>query len=52
MQIGAVIGAGVDRGGNVWAFDRCGGDRCATSKLAPILEFDSSGRSFVGSLWR
>src|SRR6266516_4628122 len=43
-KFGAVIGVAVDRGGNVWAFDRCGGDTCAGSKLAPILKFDSSGR--------
>src|SRR6266699_5372580 len=43
-KFGAVIGVAVDRGGNVWAFDRCGGDTCAGSKLAPILKFDSSGK--------
>ena len=43
-KFGAVIGVAVDRGGNVWAIDRCGGDTCAGSKLAPILKFDSSGR--------
>src|SRR5437667_8294833 len=43
-KFGAVIGVAVDRGGNVWAFDRCGGDTCAGSKQAPILKFDSSGR--------
>jgi sugar lactone lactonase YvrE len=43
-KFGAVIGVAVDRGGNIWAFDRCGGDSCAGSKLAPILKFDSSGK--------
>src|SRR5438067_1824991 len=43
-KVGDVIGVAVDRGGNVWAFDRCGGDKCAGSKLAPILKSDSSGR--------
>ena len=43
-KFGAVIGVAVDRGGNVWAFERCGGDTCAGSKLAPILEFNSSGK--------
>ena len=42
-QFGSVIGAGVDRKGNIWAFDRCGGETCADSNLAPILQFDSSG---------
>ena len=41
---GSVIGVDVDRNGNVWAFDRCGGDTCAGSKLAPILQFDPSGK--------
>lgn len=40
---GAVIAVDVDRGGNVWAFERCGGDTCAGSNLTPILQFDSSG---------
>ena len=43
-KFGAVIGVAVDRGGNVWAFERCGGDTCAGSKLAPILEFNLSGK--------
>jgi hypothetical protein len=34
--------AGIDIGpdGNVWAYDRCGGNSCETSELDPILEFD------------
>jgi len=43
-KFGAVIGVAVDRGGNVWAFDRCGGDTCAGSTVAPILKFDPSGK--------
>src|SRR2546426_1661969 len=43
-KFGAVIGVAVDRGGNVWAFDRCGGDTCAGSNMAPILKFDPSGK--------
>src|SRR5437667_9610113 len=42
-KFGAVIGVAVDPGGNVWAFDRCGGDICAGSMLAPIFKFDSYG---------
>ena len=34
----------VDRNGHVWVFERCGGTRCDTSKLDPIMEFDQSGR--------
>ena len=41
---GNVIGVDVDRNGNVWVFDRCGGDTCEGSKLAPILQFDPSGK--------
>ncbi len=41
---GSVIGAGVDPAGNVWVFDRCGTESCADSDLAPILQFDASGR--------
>ncbi|HET7766429.1 MAG TPA: peptidyl-alpha-hydroxyglycine alpha-amidating lyase family protein, partial [Burkholderiales bacterium] len=28
----------------VWVFERCGNNTCAASTLAPVLEFDSSGR--------
>src|SRR3989475_1255212 len=41
---GSVIAVDVDRQGNVWAFERCGGDTCAGSNLAPILKFDPSGK--------
>ena len=41
---GAVIAVDVDRQGNVWAFERCGGDTCAGSNVAPILKFDASGK--------
>jgi sugar lactone lactonase YvrE len=36
--------AGVDIGpdGHVWAYDRCGANTCATSKVDPILKFDRS----------
>jgi sugar lactone lactonase YvrE len=41
---GNVIGVDVDRSGNVWVFERCGGDTCEGSKLEPILQFDASGK--------
>jgi sugar lactone lactonase YvrE len=41
---GNVIGVDEDRSGNVWVFERCGGDTCEGSKLAPILQFDASGK--------
>ena len=41
---GATSAVGVDRVGNVWVFERCGGSTCAGSSLAPILKFDPSGK--------
>ena len=41
---GQVIGLDVDRRGNVWVFDRCGGTTCAGSPLSPIFEFDREGK--------
>src|SRR5579862_4000610 len=40
---GYVNGAAVDREGNIWTFERCGGYTCAGSNLAPLLKFDPSG---------
>ena len=38
------MSAGVDIGpdGNVWAYDRCGANTCASSKVDPILKFHRS----------
>ena len=41
---GSVSAVSVDAKGNVWAFERCGANSCDGSDLAPILEFDSSGK--------
>jgi DNA-binding beta-propeller fold protein YncE len=41
---GSTSAIDVDRSGNVWVFERCGGNTCAASTLAPVLEFDPSGR--------
>jgi len=41
---GSTSAVDVDRNGNVWVFERCGDNTCAGSTLAPVLEFDSSGR--------
>ena len=42
--IGSTPGIAVDHdGSSLWAFDRCGGQYCAGSSVAPILEFDASG---------
>jgi sugar lactone lactonase YvrE len=34
----------IDGGGHVWVFERCGANSCADSTVAPILEFDASGK--------
>ena len=41
---GSTAGVAVDRHGHIWVAERCGANTCAGSDLAPILEFDSSGR--------
>ncbi len=41
---GSTAGVAVDRRGNIWVAERCGANTCAGSDLAPILEFDSSGK--------
>jgi streptogramin lyase len=33
----------VDRNGNIWVLERCGGNTCVGRTEAPILEFDPSG---------
>lgn len=42
---GQVISADIGRDGkSIWVVERCGGTSCAKSDLAPILEFDASGK--------
>jgi streptogramin lyase len=41
---GSTAGVSVDRHGDIWVAERCGANTCAGSNLAPILEFDSSGK--------
>jgi streptogramin lyase len=41
---GSTAGVSVDRHGNIWVAERCGANTCAGSNLAPILEFDPSGK--------
>src|SRR5690348_17398697 len=41
---GSTAGVTVDRNGHIWVAERCGVNSCADSHLAPILEFDSSGK--------
>ena len=43
-KIGSTAGITIDRDGtSVWAFERCGGQNCVGSNLAPVLKFDGSG---------
>ena len=43
--IGSTAGITIDRdGSSVWVFERCGGQNCVGSDLAPILKFDASGK--------
>jgi hypothetical protein len=41
---GSTSGVAVGPDGNIWTYDRCGTNSCADSSLAPILEFEPSGK--------
>ncbi len=42
---GSTIGLNVDRDGkSMWIYDRCGGDSCERSKIAPLNKYDASGK--------
>ena len=44
-KVGSTAGITIDRdGSSVWVFDRCGGDNCVGSNVAPVLKFDASGK--------
>jgi streptogramin lyase len=44
-KIGSTAGITVDRdGSSVWVFERCGDQFCVGSNVAPILQFDPSGK--------
>jgi DNA-binding beta-propeller fold protein YncE len=48
-KMGAAIGVEVDRDGkSVWVFDRCGGNDCGKSNVAPIMKFDPAGKFVTG----
>ena len=38
----------VDRGGNLWVFERCGENACGDSTLPPVLQFDPTGKFLRG----
>ncbi len=41
---GSTSGVAVGPDGNIWTYERCGANSCANSNLAPILEFEPSGK--------
>jgi sugar lactone lactonase YvrE len=41
---GSTSGVSIGPDGNIWTYDRCGANSCLNSNLAPILEFDPSGK--------
>ncbi len=45
---GTLYAPAVDSHGNVFVLDRCGVGNCVDTNVAPILEFDSSGRFVKG----
>src|SRR5262245_20014338 len=52
---GLILGIDVDRQGNIWVLDTCGGElgKCAKSNVDPLLKFDASGKflkSYAGGL--
>ncbi len=42
--MGSTNAVDVDSQGNIWVAERCGANRCTDSDVAPILQFDPSGR--------
>jgi sugar lactone lactonase YvrE len=45
-KVGSTAGITIDRdGSSVWVFERCGGNNCVGSGVAPILKFDASGKA-------
>ena len=41
---GSTSAVEIDRDGHIWVAERCGANTCAGSPLAPVLQFDRSGR--------
>jgi sugar lactone lactonase YvrE len=42
--MGSTSAVDIDSQGHIWVAERCGVNSCAGSSLAPVLEFESSGR--------
>ncbi len=47
---GSTAGVEIGPDGNVWAYDRCGANTCATSTVAPIVKFDRRTGKLLASL--
>jgi sugar lactone lactonase YvrE len=44
-KIGSTPGIDIDRDGrSIWVVDRCAGQMCASSNVAPVQKFDASGK--------
>ena len=44
-NFGSTIGINVDKdGSSMWIYDRCGGNDCTNSKIAPIQKFNAQGQ--------
>jgi sugar lactone lactonase YvrE len=43
-MMGSTSAVEIDRDGHIWVAERCGANSCAGSDLAPILQFDRSGK--------
>jgi sugar lactone lactonase YvrE len=41
---GSTAAVDIDANDHIWVAERCGANSCADSKLAPIMEFDQSGK--------
>jgi NHL repeat len=41
---GSTSGVAISPEGNIWTYERCGGNSCLNSTLPPILEFEPSGK--------
>jgi len=44
---GSTAAVDVDANDHIWVAERCGANSCADSKLAPIMEFDQSGKLLI-----
>jgi sugar lactone lactonase YvrE len=42
--MGSTSGVAVDSKGHIWVAERCGVNSCRDSQLAPVFEFDASGK--------